>query len=359
MGSFGYIFSKICTRGEAEMKLYLIKLTNNCNMLCKMCGQRIRNERYNKSNLNFDKIINFFDADIEGDNVCLWGGEPLLYNQLIEVVTFFKSKGCQVGIITNGYYLEKYVQDLIDLKIDYITISIDGPREIHNKIRGIEDAYEVAVRNCKMIIAEKQRMGIKHHLHININYTIQEENINYMFDFSRQIEQLGCQSVTFNFPILNNEEMCEKMNSDINNPFGACLSSWKGYIEKEIHIDCEELSKICNRINKEIASNTFEVRWSTGAMPLSFFYINKYFYQLEEYLYGSKDYCLCNLASSTIAIEPNGDIVLCPDYPDTIIGNISDVKLSMYNIMDEKKKIFQHYPTLPMCLRCCHVKTSQ
>ncbi|MEM7816954.1 MAG: radical SAM protein, partial [Candidatus Aenigmatarchaeota archaeon] len=92
-----------------------IFLTYRCNLACKMCGQwgdrgvtkkgGIRNEE-----LPFETLKNFIDqVSFFKPNITLFGGEPLLYKDCINLIKYIKEKGLHCLIITNGSLLEEKI----------------------------------------------------------------------------------------------------------------------------------------------------------------------------------------------------------------------------------------------------------
>lgn len=57
--------------------------------------------------------------------------------------------GLRCNIITNAMLLEKYAEDLVNLGIDEIIFSLDGPREIHDTIRGGEGIFNQDYQRIK------------------------------------------------------------------------------------------------------------------------------------------------------------------------------------------------------------------
>ena len=83
--------------------------------------------------------------------VSLFGGEPLLYPDILPLVREIKKRGLTCTIITNGGRLEAYARELVEAGIDSIAISIDGPEEVHNRIRGKADAYQKAAAGVRAV----------------------------------------------------------------------------------------------------------------------------------------------------------------------------------------------------------------
>lgn len=331
----------------------LIKVTNKCNMHCSMCGQNKRNERYSCENVDFDTLQSFLPKNLSGVNVCIWGGEPLLYSSIIELLTVLRSRGAYIGIITNGYFLDRYVKDIIDLKIDYITISIDGTENTHNKIRKINNAYQVAIKNIKNIVEEKKKNNLVGKcMFININYTILNENIDEMVKIGHLAEEIGCSSITYNFPILVNEKACEQFETIWKKNFGSDFKSWEGYKVENTNIDIAKLYGNIIQIKKELGKlQHFKVMWSTNNQNLNIEFLNDYFNNIDnEQMKG----ILCKIAKNTIVINSDGNLLLCPDYTETIMGNISTETYEEYLKKIKKNIILEKFGVLPVCERCCH-----
>ena len=64
----------------------------------------------------------------------LVGGEPLLRDDIGEVIAYAKDKGLVVTVCTNGYSIPEKIEELKPL--DIIIVSLDGPKEIHESQRG-------------------------------------------------------------------------------------------------------------------------------------------------------------------------------------------------------------------------------
>jgi len=70
------------------------------------------------------------------------GGEPFLYSGLREVLQHAKSLGLRTTVTTNGYFLQpRRLERLRDL-VDVLAVSLDGPPEMHNRLRGSPRAFD-------------------------------------------------------------------------------------------------------------------------------------------------------------------------------------------------------------------------
>jgi radical SAM protein with 4Fe4S-binding SPASM domain len=99
----------------------------------------------------------------------LSGGEPLLRKDIMKVVGCIKSMGIEPVISSNGTLItRKIAKELKDYGVQYIGISIDGFKEIHDKIRGVKGAFAAAMKGIK----NSQEAGLK----VGIRFTLMKDN---------------------------------------------------------------------------------------------------------------------------------------------------------------------------------------
>lgn len=124
---------------EKTKTLFYIYATMSCNLSCIHCyvpsspNIKIRNELTTEE---LFKIIDFASKKMVKE-IRLTGGEPLLRKDIIDVINYALSKGLRVSIETNGLLIsEEFLQSLKYLSRVYFGVSLDGPKEVHEKIRG-------------------------------------------------------------------------------------------------------------------------------------------------------------------------------------------------------------------------------
>lgn len=130
---------------EVRIEMVHMQLTRSCNLQCWFCGQR----KFNCSKeegaalsmkwADWEKVIVslIHYRQISGNNPCimLWGGEPLLSVNFEKIVTRLYKEGFHLGMVTNGTLLDRNIE-LCREAFEKIYISVDGPEEIHDNIRG-------------------------------------------------------------------------------------------------------------------------------------------------------------------------------------------------------------------------------
>jgi len=110
-------------------------MTYNCNFRCPYCFEGEANIK--KAVMTPELIDAALDVASDSlESVLLFGGEPLLPKTrpaLEYMISKIPDKS--YDIITNGYYLEEFLDLLTTIKINYITVTLDGEEEHHNSTR--------------------------------------------------------------------------------------------------------------------------------------------------------------------------------------------------------------------------------
>ena len=119
-------------------------ITNACNLNCKFCFSKfLRNDSSVLSTEVIDKNISLFKK-LGVLKLDISGGEPLLVDSLPYIVDECHKAGIAVTLTTSG---SGAVQNIEWLKTNWhsfsrIILSLDGPKDIHNELRGSHFAYQ-------------------------------------------------------------------------------------------------------------------------------------------------------------------------------------------------------------------------
>ncbi len=92
------------------------------------------------------------------------GGEPFLYSGLREVLRHAKSLGLRTTVTTNGYFLQPRRLEPLRNFVDVLAVSLDGPPELHNRLRGSERAFDRLCAGLKSLRTSGLNFGFIHTL---------------------------------------------------------------------------------------------------------------------------------------------------------------------------------------------------
>ena len=162
------------------------EITNKCNFKCPQCRAFMDNP---KRNTDIENAV--IEAVIANKilSINISGGEPLLHPEIVSIVRRLSENGVDVGISTNGWLYRNMAQDLKDVGLKFVQISIDGPEQIHDTFRGKKGAHKMAQDSIKTAI----KMG--HYVQMNV--TLTSVNLPYVLDNIHLAEQLNVNRVFF------------------------------------------------------------------------------------------------------------------------------------------------------------------
>ncbi len=127
----------------APMKIFLA-ITRACDLDCPFCFARGR--RYG-SPMSTGTIVQVIHqaADAGVFEIRLTGGEPTVHPAFFDIAALIDHLGMNCSLNTHGAFHEPLIEKLIDSPVDDIRISIDGPEEIHDSLRG-NGSFQRAIR---------------------------------------------------------------------------------------------------------------------------------------------------------------------------------------------------------------------
>ncbi len=187
-------------------------ITSKCNLRCKTCG--IWQENSNNE-LTLDEIKNAF-SKTKFPWVNLTGGEPFLHDKLYEIAKIFRKNGFMLSFITNGTIpnSSKVLKKIAELKFPKLVagVSIDGPKELHDSIRGLP-TFDKAISTYKKF---RKIKGVGSY----IGYTISEFNygrINETFKaIKSEIPSFKLKEMHFNIAWENDNYLKNMGKMDFN-----------------------------------------------------------------------------------------------------------------------------------------------
>ncbi|MGI9502995.1 MAG: radical SAM protein [Geminicoccaceae bacterium] len=142
---------------------FIVPAPKGCNLNCPFCYIDKRNEPAQALDLTPADYIAFIDQVAAWENIgaiCLQGYEPLLPESFAYTRAILKAGerlGIPTSLVTNGTYLEHWVDELAELRPDKITVSIDSAdAATHDKTRGKTGAFEDAMRGLRLAVADAE-----------------------------------------------------------------------------------------------------------------------------------------------------------------------------------------------------------
>ncbi len=158
---------------------FVLMMTYMCNLDCPYCYQKptlegdqnlerhmITQEMADDAFAAYEALAGSRSACAK-QNVSLYGGEPLLgaARPIVEyVVREARARGMTVSAVSNGSELDKYLDLLGPDGICQLQITIDGPKDIHDRRRvrrGGQGTFDDIARNVDLALERGTRISIR------------------------------------------------------------------------------------------------------------------------------------------------------------------------------------------------------
>ncbi|MCD6446398.1 GTP 3',8-cyclase MoaA [Candidatus Bathyarchaeota archaeon] len=159
-----------------------ISLTHRCNFRCFFCHMEGEQDcRRELSTTEIEKIV-MVASSLGMRKVKLTGGEPLLREDIIEIVRRITPHVDEVSMTSNGFYLEEYAEKLYEAGLKRVNVSLHSlDQQIFEKITGVN-----AVEKVKKGIKVAVKSGLKP---VKINMVVlkglNDKDIPRMIEFSK------------------------------------------------------------------------------------------------------------------------------------------------------------------------------
>lgn len=153
-------------------------ITYRCNRVCDFCGL----SEVAGDELDTNQVFAVIDrlADAGTKIIVFSGGEPLLRDDIGPVINHAKSKKISVGITSNGTFVKEKIDELA--AADHVKLSFEGPKEIHDRIRG-DGSYEEVMAGAEALKSK----GVN----VLFNATVCSVNIHAVKDIVNEAKKAG------------------------------------------------------------------------------------------------------------------------------------------------------------------------
>ena len=193
-----------------------LHLTERCNLQCRHCYQTGRSVDEMSLPEVREAVAEISDTLSEWESAYgiqysksfnVTGGEPLLRGDILEVIKEVKGSGFGLYLLTNGVLVnDRKAGSLADLGVDGVQVSIEGPEEIHDSIRG-KGTFSASMRGVQYLLDAG--------LSVTLNVTLSSVNADYFVDIIDLAMKKGVQRLGFSrlVPSGKGESMLKEMLS--------------------------------------------------------------------------------------------------------------------------------------------------
>ncbi len=147
--------------------------TLRCNQACRFCGTRAGKAGPDELDTELALRLIAQLAELGVREVGLHGGEAYLREDFFTLVQSIREHGMAASLVTGGRGLSMEVaQRMKDANISNVSVSVDGPRDVHDKLRGFKGSFD----NAMAAMTNLEAVGIL----VGANTQINRENLQML-----------------------------------------------------------------------------------------------------------------------------------------------------------------------------------
>ena len=300
-------------------------VTYRCNAACVFCDLPRKAKQFGRE---FDtagmmKILDQF-AEIGTSGIGFTGGEPLVREDIFELLAHSKKLGMHSHLNTNGLALdERCIDRLFEIGIESINISLDGavPRT-HDRARRSPGLYDTIMKAIRLIKAK----GKDWDLELALVAVINQDNIDEIRELVELAERTGVDSIGF-MPVHPYFEK-DKEAVLLQEKFYARIPAVLDYLLEK-------------KKNSDIIDNS-----------------EKYIKLFEPALQGKESPLTCTAGYSAIGVDCYGNVYPCMPWVEVgrPVANINGSSLKEIWDSESYAKTRKEIEKCHMCFWNCHTE---
>ncbi len=312
-----------------------------CNHRCVFCDVW---KKTPKDEMPLGDIERVFSQLGRLDVVRLSGGEPFLRKDLAEIVNSLDriNRPSLIHITTNGILTRRIVETIERVERPgqiHIKVSIDDLGDKHDKIRGVNGAYEKAMQTVRELVRLRDTTG----LHVGVNQAILDE------DSLGAYEELKAVLAPMNVPVYASIAYDSKATiyseGDGTETFdpASSLSTFGRWTP-------EGIERAMRRIATDNKSNNSFLEQIVDA-----YFMNGLYARMVEP--GPHAGPRCVALGSHLRILPNGDVPVCL-YDRAVVGNLRQTDFKEFWHGKEIEPFRDKVAACPGCWSSCETAVS-
>jgi MoaA/NifB/PqqE/SkfB family radical SAM enzyme len=165
-----------------RVPILILNSHSRCNCRCVMCDIWKVAEARSLSQADLRPHLHSIAA-LGVRQVVFSGGEPLMNPGLWLLCRMLRAGGIRLTLLSTGLLFEKYAAEIV-AELDEAIVSLDGPPEVHDTIRGVKGAFERLQKGIDSV--RRQRAAFP----ISARTTVQSLNFRHLLSTVAVARQL-------------------------------------------------------------------------------------------------------------------------------------------------------------------------
>ncbi|PIO06841.1 hypothetical protein COT47_02540 [Candidatus Woesearchaeota archaeon CG08_land_8_20_14_0_20_43_7] len=279
----------------SDLKEISIEVTNRCSLRCIHCSSDSGNQMADE--LSLEEITGLIDQakELGASILTLSGGDPLLRDDLPDIIGYGREQRFQIRLQTAGVY--DFGLGLVSIPdeflsgfrndsncMDRITYSVHGTKETHDKMTAIEGSFDLVMESIK----KAKKAGIFVEVH----------------------------TVPSRLNLTEMQSIAEILASENVDRMHILRLVTQGRCSQELGLDLDEFKELQMSLTKLVADGL--------EVELGHNIDRRYWSDL------TKGPVRCRIGEGKMLIRPNGDLTYCAALKTDSVGNIKDRTLRYF-----------------------------
>ncbi|HXE12470.1 MAG TPA: radical SAM protein [Bryobacteraceae bacterium] len=298
-----------------------------CNCRCVMCDIWKRTDGEELAPEELERHL----ADIERLSV-RWvvfsGGEPLMHAAFFRLCKLLKAKNIRITVLSTGLLLQRFAEQLVRY-VDDVIVSLDGPLEVHDRIRRVPGAFWRLKEGVEEIHNVSERFPIA------ARCTVQRLNCSAIVETASAARALGFQSISF-------------LAADLTSQAFNRLEPWDNARQEQIALSLDDIQTLSKQFDELAAL------WSASEFVLE---SREKLERIVQHFRAHLGLCepqapRCNAPWVSAVVETDGTVRPC--FFQRPIGSVNGQ--SLFNVLNgfeaQQFRRSLDVATNPICKRC-------
>lgn len=337
-----------------------LQLTYKCNLRCTHCYQW--NEQGFFRDWGIDKqrqelapeLIENILRETSGvpGRLYIWGGEPLMHSRFDEVSRLIERYPRTVTMCTNGLLFQRHMDDLLRIGEHLnLLVSLDGLDSDHDELRG-RGTFKRTMKNMEAML-DLQRKD-EYRGQVSVGCMVSHVTVHRMYEFMEWAEEVGVNTVYFQFPWYIGPQVAEAMDDVYREHFawlepdtGTARPTWHSYTYRLP----EELLPVLRESMARLASRTWSprIRYQPELTED----------EVEPFILGTsrpaQSRTRCLAVTNRMEVHADGNVSSCKFFPEFVVGNLYEtptLQLWQSERFRRVRTILAETGMMPVCSKC-------
>jgi len=287
----------------SKLPILLLGIHDHCNCRCVMCDIWKRKGGIALHAADLDRHRDSIRT-LGVKQVVLTGGEPLMNRELDTICQFFGELGVRITLLTTGGLLFQKAK-IVASHIDDIIISIDGPADIHDRIRRVPGIFASIQKGVAAVRSRRPEMPIC------CRTTVQKLNHAYLRSTVDAVKSLQLDGISF-------------LPADITSEAFHRPEGWTEERRNEVALTHDELRALEDEIENLITTHQEDIQ--SGFIVESSAKLRRIATRFREHLYNvppKSPHCNAPWVSAVMGVD--GSVRPC--FFHSAVSNVNQLTL--------------------------------